>query len=497
MDPQIWPEFVQILKADRLPNLGKLAISKVSDTSSFTDFGLISLKNLKLLKIHQGVISFEHGKQNLQTIIDSAAELRTLRITGSFFPDLEKCSKNLKTFEWFDYPGNGRNMYLGNATTEFEDGFDQKRFGPVGVIIGVWVNLVQNIRNSHRRLEFGIIVLMEKAEIQHDLSNRDKNSENEIKIEKNSCNGTGWGDLLSKKAEIRHVGTNRGCAGGFLNFNKSVIPYRIQIWDLFCPLLNQVSPTLEHLTFGIMSPTRQGYQTQNLITQFPPFPNLKSLKNLATDVFQIDKFLIFKNFPKLVNISLERFDVTSEHLWQNGIQGPPVQCGERHEGVLKLQVGNICDLILTSQPRTKFPNVTHLIFRIIGPSRFWHDKNLGGTAYLVKVIEAAATWKYLTHFDILIGGAKFNLREILEALQSLDVNSGLSELKIGGLHLSNERTVCDNLSCDVQKLTDFIAKCGPLKRLTFQGILWQPGSVGRVLEFLAGRNTLHPVVILE
>lgn len=108
MDPQIWPEFVQILKADRLPNLGKLAISKVSDTSSFTDFGLISLKNLKLLKIHQGVISFEHGKQNLQTIIDSAAELRTLRITGSFFPDLEKCSKNLKTFEWFDYPGNGR-----------------------------------------------------------------------------------------------------------------------------------------------------------------------------------------------------------------------------------------------------------------------------------------------------------------------------------------------------------------------------------------------------
>lgn len=68
--------------------------------------------------------------------------------------------------------------------------------------------------------------------------------------------------------------------------------------------------------------------------------------------------------------------------------------------------------------------MTHLIFRIIGPSRFWHDKNLGGTAYLVKVIEAAATWKYLTHFDILIGGAKFNLREILEALQSLDVNSG-------------------------------------------------------------------------
>ena len=42
-------------------------------------------------------------------------------------------------------------MYIGNTTTEFEDGFDQKRFGPVGV-----KNFHTDFREEGRTLRFEI-----------------------------------------------------------------------------------------------------------------------------------------------------------------------------------------------------------------------------------------------------------------------------------------------------------------------------------------------------
>lgn len=93
-----WLALIEILSTNGLPNLGKLVLSTYSDLPA-PAFGLVALGNLEVLEIRGN--NLENANNDLQTMIGSAASLKTLKIHGPFFPDLQNCAKTLKTLEWF------------------------------------------------------------------------------------------------------------------------------------------------------------------------------------------------------------------------------------------------------------------------------------------------------------------------------------------------------------------------------------------------------------
>ncbi|XP_035715969.1 uncharacterized protein LOC118439057 [Folsomia candida] len=392
MIPEVWPGFVEILMADGLPNLVRLALTKSYHDHTYINFRPVSLINLKVFEFYQiRDVEMHNVNINLQTIIDSAPNLKSLKIHGYFFPDLGKYGKILKNLEW------------------------------------------------HAVSIFGA---------------------------------------------------------------------RIQSLEPLHPFLSQVSPTLEHLSLGIKFTLHYKKPDQLPITAIPPFPRLKSFQNLASDVFQID--VDFKNFPKLITLSQQPFRLTRELVQLDVDRNRPVESGIRHEGITKLQVGNICDLIMVSLAPVKFPSVTQLTLEILpqdaGRNIYSNAEYLEESIYIAEIIETCASWKLLTHLDIVLLIYEPRLSNVVEALHSsLDVNSGLTELKIvcrGDYfepddEISKQRTVFDDLPCDGGKLFEFISNCGALKRLTFQGIWWKPTSMVRIMDFLANRKSSLPIVIFE
>ncbi|XP_035716010.1 uncharacterized protein LOC118439087 [Folsomia candida] len=190
---------------------------------------------------------------------------------------------------------------------------------------------------------------------------------------------------------------------------------------------------------------------------------------------------------------MDPFDITGEHISWDDRQDQPIR---RIEGVKNLQIGNIRDFLIISQPNANpFPNVTHLTINNIQEAEYMG--NFAETANLPNVLRMCATWKYLTHLEIVIGGGDPRLSQILEALESLDVDTGLSELRITSLSSKFPKAIFDDLPSDDEKLTDFITKCSPLNRLIFQGVWWMAESVIRVTEFFARRGSPHSAVNFE
>lgn len=84
---------------------------------------------------------------------------------------------------------------------------------------------------------------------------------------------------------------------------------------------------------------------------------------------------------------------------------------------------------MVSLAPVKFPSVTQLTLEILpqdaGRNIYSNAEYLEESIYIAEIIETCASWKLLTHLDIVLLIYEPRLSNVVEALHSsLDVNSG-------------------------------------------------------------------------